>query len=190
MRLFRFASIRSHRPPSHRGSASRLVIGVVALSLVSAAAASIPAAAPAFAVAAASPPTLTGTPPPAVYLQLSPAGLLAGTPTGIGNYSFTIGADNGTDPAGTLPVHLVIGAGLPGVISGLTVTPGDVRLTVAWTAPASDGGSPVTFRTRSPSPSAATRSRPPPSRSPPPEPSYRQSTSERSQPAPTPTPPS
>jgi len=41
-------------------------------------------------------------------LTLSPSGILAGTPTAVGDYNFTVSAGNGAAPVATLPTHLLV----------------------------------------------------------------------------------
>jgi titin len=67
--------------------------------------------------------------------------------TGLTNgtsYTFAVVATNaaGTGPAGTSPP--VIPVTVPGAPTISSVTPGNGKVTVAWTAPASDGGTPTT----------------------------------------------
>jgi hypothetical protein len=50
--------------------------------------------------------TVTGDVPPG--LGVSPSGLLSGTPTRAGTYSFTLRAENGVDPSPTWPVTLQV----------------------------------------------------------------------------------
>ncbi len=61
------------------------------------------------------------------------------------SYTFTVAARNsvGTGPEST-PSNLVTPLGAPGPPSAVTATGGDGQATVNWTAPAANGGSPVT----------------------------------------------
>ena len=76
------------------------------------------------------------------------AGPLTCTLTGLTNgdtYSFTVWAANSVGLGPSSPAsNTVTPATVPGAPSGASATAGDVSATVAWTAPASDGGSPVT----------------------------------------------
>jgi hypothetical protein len=79
------------------------------------------------------------------------AGPLTCTLTGLtngDNYTFTVTATNavGTGAASS-PSTTVTPATVPGAPSIVTVTPGNATATVTWTAPSSDGGSPVTAYT-------------------------------------------
>jgi predicted RNA-binding protein with TRAM domain len=64
------------------------------------------------------------------------------------SYTFTVEATNavGTGAASSFS-NAVTPATVPGAPSGASATPGNATATVTWTAPASDGGSPVTAYT-------------------------------------------
>lgn len=85
---------------------------------------------------------LSGALPPG--LDLSPGGVLSGRPTTAGSYDFTVRAANGRDPAATRNVTLTVTATRPGAPTGVTATAGNTSADVAWTAPSSTGGSPLT----------------------------------------------
>ncbi len=76
------------------------------------------------------------------------SGPLSCTVTGLTNgdsYTFTVTATNGvgTGPVST-PSSAVTPIGTPGKPTGVAATPGNAKATVTWSAPASDGGSPIT----------------------------------------------
>ena len=58
-------------------------------------------------------------------------------------YAFEVRAVN-EGGAGEAPRALATPAGAPGALASLTATPGDEEVALAWSAPADDGGSPVT----------------------------------------------
>ncbi len=79
-------------------------------------------------------------------------GLANGTP-----YSFTVTATNivGTGPA-SAPSALVTPQAVPGAPVGVTAVAGTLSATVSWSAPASDGGSPITAYTVTSAPGSRT----------------------------------
>jgi predicted phage tail protein len=95
-----------------------------------------------------------------VYLGTSPSGeaaapvnrasLVTATSykvTGLVNgttYYFRVAAVNRVGEGQRSNEVKAIPVGVPGAPAGLTVSPGDARATLSWTAPGSDGGSPVT----------------------------------------------
>jgi predicted phage tail protein len=67
--------------------------------------------------------------------------------TGLTNgstYYFTVKAVNAQGQGAASGEVLAIPAAVPEAPAGLTATPGDAKVTLAWSAPASNGGSPVT----------------------------------------------
>lgn len=102
----------------------------------------------------------SGTLPPG--LTLASNGVLSGTPTTPGTYTFTVSALNGINPdATTSPITITItssssppvtppadGPGavvvdVPGQVSGVSAVAGDRQATVTWTAPGYPGSDPV-----------------------------------------------
>ena len=83
-------------------------------------------------------------------LSCTVSGLTNGTP-----YTFTVTATNvaGTGPA-SAPSASVTPRAVPGAPTGVTATAGNAQALVAWSAPASDGGSPITGYTATSSPRA------------------------------------
>jgi len=64
------------------------------------------------------------------------------------SYTFTVVATNGVgDSPASSPSNSVIPATVPGAPSGVSATAGDGEATVDWTAPSSDGGSPISSYT-------------------------------------------
>ena len=70
--------------------------------------------------------------------------------TGGAAYSFTIVANNAVGPSPAATTNTITAAAAPGPVSAVTATAGNTQATVSWTAPANDGGSPVTSYTVTP----------------------------------------
>ena len=69
------------------------------------------------------------------------------------SYTFTVVANNGLGAsAASVASNAVTPTTLPGSPTGLSATPGFAQATVKWSAPASDGGSPVTLYTATATP--------------------------------------
>jgi hypothetical protein len=100
--------------------------------------------------------TVTGTPAPTVAysgtlppgISLSSSGVLSGSPTTSGTYTFTPTAMNSaasaTGPTTTITVRA---RQAPGAPTGVTATAGNSSATVSWTAPSSTGDDPITSYT-------------------------------------------
>jgi YVTN family beta-propeller protein len=88
--------------------------------------------------------TMSGSVPPG--LTINAQGLLSGTPTLAGTYNFNINVSDATGSA-SASFSLVVNAVAPGAPTITSVTGGDRQVTVNFTAPASEGGSPITTYT-------------------------------------------
>lgn len=81
---------------------------------------------------------------------------LSGTVKGLTNgkaYTFTVVAINSAgEGAPSVPSNSVTPAAVPGAPTGVTAQAGDAEANVSWTAPANQGGSPITSYTVTPSP--------------------------------------
>lgn len=87
---------------------------------------------------------LSGSFPAGLSLNESTA-VLSGTPTVAGSYSFSVDVgDLDTWQVGTMNYTLNVIAAVPGAPSAVSATAGDGQATVAFTAPASNGGANIT----------------------------------------------
>ena len=102
--------------------------------------------------------TATASPGGATCTTASLGCTISGLTNGT-TYTFTVRADNavGSGPA-SAPASAtpVAPATVPGAPTGLTATAGNGQVVLAWTAPASNGGSPITGYTATASPGGAT----------------------------------
>ncbi len=76
-------------------------------------------------------------------ITLSGGGLLGGTSSTSGSYPITVRATDAAGWTDTKAYTLVVAA-VPGAPTAVGATAGNGQATVTWTAPASDGGSPIT----------------------------------------------
>jgi Fibronectin type III domain len=88
-----------------------------------------------------------GTLPPG--LTLSAAGVLSGTPTQAGTFVFLVKSANGVLPDAQALVSVTVNPApivntVPGAPTGVSALADDASASVSWTAPASNGGSPIT----------------------------------------------
>ena len=96
----------------------------------------------------ASPPgtwsVLAGLLPPGLNLA-APDGTIAGTPTSVGTFSFTVQVADAAAVLANRQFTITIAAAptVPGLPTNVTATPGDGQVALSWTAPP-DGGSPIT----------------------------------------------
>lgn len=94
--------------------------------------------------------------PPGLSLDETTA-VLSGTPTAAGSYSFSITVeDRHTWDFNTMNYTLNVITTVPGVPSAVSATAGDGQATVAFTAPASNGGANITGYTVTASPGGST----------------------------------
>lgn len=92
--------------------------------------------APTFALASGSLPT-------GLSLDAS-SGVVSGTPSSVGTFSGTISASNGIGSAVTQAFAVTIVAGLPDAPTAVVATRGNAQVSVAFVAPAGNGGSAIT----------------------------------------------
>lgn len=110
---------------------------------------------PSYTFAAASSPSASitfgvgsGALPPGLTLDSS--GLLSGTPTAAGTYTFAVTATNGSGSTTTSTITVTIGANpspptpaLPSAPTNVTAMPGAGQATITWGVPANPGASPI-----------------------------------------------
>jgi large repetitive protein len=87
----------------------------------------------------------SGAPPSG--LTLAANGVLSGTPTATGSFSFTVTATDGTNPNGSQAYTLSVDASLPRAPTIGTATAGNTQATVSFSGPATNGGSTITAYT-------------------------------------------
>jgi hypothetical protein len=85
----------------------------------------------------------SGSLPPGLNLD-APSGVISGSPTAAGPYTFTVSAADGATSATTPPTTINVAATAPGAPTEVSATSGDGSIMASWTAPSSDGGSPIT----------------------------------------------
>ncbi len=80
-------------------------------------------------------------------LTLSAGGLISGSPNATGTFNFTVAVNDASGCSGTAPYSITVVPGLPGAPTDVNATPGDAQISVNWTAPALDGGDPISSYT-------------------------------------------
>jgi hypothetical protein len=77
-------------------------------------------------------------------LTLSAAGIISGTPTKAGEFTFNVSATDATGSTDDAAFMITItAADAPGKPAKLNAEPGDGSVALTWEAPSSDGGSPI-----------------------------------------------
>jgi hypothetical protein len=79
-------------------------------------------------------------------ITLSAAGHVSGTTAVAGPFSVTVTASNGIAPPASQTLSLAVGV-IPGAPTAVVAGRGNASASVSWTAPASDGGAPITAYT-------------------------------------------
>ncbi|WP_426574026.1 fibronectin type III domain-containing protein [Aquihabitans sp. McL0605] len=88
---------------------------------------------------------------PVAFLSTATTQTITGLANGT-SYTFKVAATNAAGTgADSAPSLAVTPRALPGAPTGVTGTPGNTTVSLSWTAPASDGGSPITGYTVTPS---------------------------------------
>ncbi|MHB1056908.1 MAG: putative Ig domain-containing protein [Rhodanobacter sp.] len=93
-----------------------------------------------------------------IGMTLAPDGTLSGTPIIAGDFSFTATATDAQSFTGQQSYTVHVAAIAPGAPTGASATAGDSQASVSFTAPASDGGSPINSYTVTSSPGGLTAS--------------------------------
>lgn len=90
-------------------------------------------------------------------MSFSSGGVLSGTPTVTGNFSFTARATDAHGFTGSQAYTLTVNAiTVPGAPTGASATPGDAQATVSFAPPANNGGATITGYTATSSPGGFT----------------------------------
>lgn len=77
-------------------------------------------------------------------LSLSSSGTISGTPTATGTFNFTVTVSDNSGCSGSQAYALTVNAGEPLAPQNAGALAGQAQASVSWTAPADDGGSPIT----------------------------------------------
>lgn len=77
-------------------------------------------------------------------MTLSAGGTLSGTPTALGTFNFTITVSDASGCTGSQAYSVQVNPGVPTAPQSVTAAASMGQATVSWTAPASDGGDPIT----------------------------------------------